>query len=985
MTAPKFVLITIWLAHLLIGYSAPSISAPQGNLNSSSSTVEQNSQTIACDSAALSETKSKTLALQSINAHFERLAKGELEHDFSLSAIFTINLLDEPDTANRITALTAQRGQLTKSSYIDDCADKHYQQAFAQFQSLSQSVTQSRLNYLKLAYEQRLYLVTLLDIHTRILRRLESITSELEPNKAQLNVLKAELEMLEAEFQFLEDADRRVALTNAITVLNLEQETLIQEIASSTKIKTKNANLLSLAQVLLRDFYRFNIESNYQESETHRIFQSITSYGQLKKLLFFQKTDVQEIDEQALADYASLILLTNRIYGVKRQNNHFASIFTSPLSETASRIQFEFESLLALPFAHLHLKLTNRNAEPNFLSRTLSQSLLQLIIQFLVIFVFWKLLNHLPGWLSSWQRGLIRNHLSKAYSRHLIGLLRILQPNAPWLMAVIFFGFLETLDRTTLGNWLVLYNITAIFAIYLFIRTLATWPISNTMGRTQVFVTQARQTQVHKDSTHYASLITVLSILDIVLKSILNGGLIYSIYSVLIILGIWYFSFHLIAKYEKEFVKHLSMQFSDAKMALFARANKPVVKTIIYPVLFIVLQGLDIISGIHMRLLRIEKYQTLSAKFLKMRLEQTQPTETEAVENDIDYENYFNSPSLMEENPKLLVKTPWLASLNETIESWLTEKQDENDLVVIGATGVGKTTLAKQWLAQWDQCRTVFIDLKDKIVTEKGIFSLVTESLGFKGITDIPSFVNHQKETEKTVVVLDNAHNLFLADVRGFEAYKALHNLANANLKNIFWIIIINQQSWIYLNDVFGRVYRFSSKLQLQRWSQQDIRQLILNRQRASGRRLTYDELLLASTSHSETAARAAEARCFSLLWDQSSGIPSIALSIWLNAKRSPRASLIEMGIPERPSSTAFVELIDDQLFVYAALVVHEVLNTQQAQAVTHLPEAVVRRALKLGLDQGFLNRREQGKYIINPLWYIQLCQLLKRKNFLHE
>lgn len=984
MNAPKYVLITFWLAQILLSYSAPSIAAAQNNANPN--TVIQELQHSDCSlPSTLSDIRTKTLALQSISSQFERLAKGDLEHDFSLSAIFTINLLDESDTSNRVATLKTQPDKLLLSSNIDDCPDKEYQQAFSQLRMLSQKVTQSRLKYLELAYEQRLYLVTLLDIHTRILQRIELFNSELEPARVRLNAIKIELESLEAKFQILEDAEQRIALTKAITALDIEQESLIRASSLATRHKTKNVNLLGLAQALLRDFYLFNLENRYQESETHRVFQNITSYGQLKKLLVFQQESLSDEDQKALTDYASLILLTNRIYGIKRQSTHFISIFKSPIAETISKIQFEFESLMALPFAHMHLKLISGSTDANYLSKTFTQSLIQLAIQIIASIVFWKLLNQLPVWLGRWQRSVIKNHLSKTYSRHIIALLRMLQPNASWLMAVAFYAYLENLDRATQGNWLVLYNVTAIIALYLFIKTLATWPISNTVGRTQVFVTQARQTQVNKDSTHFASLITVLSFLDILLKSILNGGFIYSAYSALVVLGIWYFSYHLISKYEKEFTKHVSMQFSDAKMALFTRMQQTIAKVLMYPVIFVVLQGRDIISGIHLRLMRIEKYQMLSAKFLKMRLEQTQPTEPEAFDSDIDYDNYFNTKSILEKYPKLLVKTPWLESLNESIGNWHTEKQDENDLALIGATGVGKTTLAKQWQAQWDQCKTVFIDLADKITTEKEIFEVITDALDFDGITDIPSFVNHQKEMEKTVVILDNAHNLFLGDVRGFEAYKTLHNLANANLKNIFWLIIINQQSWIYLNDVFSRVYRFSGRLQLQKWSQQDIRQLILNRQRASGRRLTYDELLLASTSHSETAARAAEARCFSLLWDQSAGIPSIALSIWLNSKRSPRSGLIEMGIPERPTSPAFAELIDDQLFVYAALVVHEVLNTQQTEAVTHLPEAVVRRALKLGLDQGFLNRGDQGKYIINPLWYIQLCQLLKRKNFLHE
>ena len=520
------------------------------------------------------------------------------------------------------------------------------------------------------------------------------------------------------------------------------------------------------------------------------------------------------------------------------------------------------------------------------------------------------------------------------------------------------------------------------------IKTIASGAISNTNSQAHLFVLRSKQLNIRQQCHRFALYTTLASVLYIILETLLKGGIICTIYQFVLIITIWVFSYRTISEFQSEFTTHLSKRVSEQSIERFQNLQKPFIKGFINPAVFIGLQLIDIVRAIHNKLLRIERYQMLTAKFLKIRLEQSQSNTTEPEQEEQDdthYENWFLSKELINAKPNLLVQSPWLQDMTQNISDWLEGKQDENDLALIGENGIGKSTLLNQWLEQWDKSRTVYIKTPAKTLKEHDIFKLVCEALPLNDCEDIAQFVTQQQTLEKTVIVIDEAHHLFLSDVGGFEAYKKLQDLISAKLKNIFWVVAINHQSWIYLNDVFSQTYQFSSSITMQRWTQQGIRDLILRRHKASRRQLSFDDLLLASTSHSETATRAAESRCFSLLWDQSSGIPSVALAIWMNSARNPAKGLIEMGVPERPTSTTLQNLSDDHLFVYAALVVHESLNTQQAHAVTHLSEAIVRRTLKQGLDQGFLKRKSHGRYIINPLWQIQLCQLLRRKNFLHE
>jgi DNA-binding IclR family transcriptional regulator len=75
----------------------------------------------------------------------------------------------------------------------------------------------------------------------------------------------------------------------------------------------------------------------------------------------------------------------------------------------------------------------------------------------------------------------------------------------------------------------------------------------------------------------------------------------------------------------------------------------------------------------------------------------------------------------------------------------------------------------------------------------------------------------------------------------------------------------------------------------------------------------------------------------------------------------------------------------ENALFVYAAIATHENLTSQEISHVTNLPGNVVRYALKGGFDAGFLNKSEDGRYRLKPLWYQQVISYLTRKNLLNE
>ena len=110
-----------------------------------------------------------------------------------------------------------------------------------------------------------------------------------------------------------------------------------------------------------------------------------------------------------------------------------------------------------------------------------------------------------------------------------------------------------------------------------------------------------------------------------------------------------------------------------------------------------------------------------------------------------------------------------------------------------------------------------------------------------------PALVKDDEHRQPTLVVLDEAQNFFLAQLGGLEGWRTVLNLVNARLDNVFWVLLINNQSWAYLCNVFGREYQFRNVIRVKHWGQTDIRSLILSRNHLSNFQLRYDEVLLSS------------------------------------------------------------------------------------------------------------------------------------------
>lgn len=184
---------------------------------------------------------------------------------------------------------------------------------------------------------------------------------------------------------------------------------------------------------------------------------------------------------------------------------------------------------------------------------------------------------------------------------------------------------------------------------------------------------------------------------------------------------------------------------------------------------------------------------------------------------------------------------------------------------------------------------------------------------------ELKSATNSGRET---IVLLDEAHNFFLAHPDGFEGYRVFQKMRVETAPTHFWYATFNHHSWNYLNGVFGTALGWPRSLEMPPFSENDLRQLIMKHHHRTKFRLSYDTIISAAQSPDELgAAGQIETQFFRLLWGQSKGNPRTGLVLWLSSLRRAADGRLHVSIPQYQAPKALLSMSDDQLSVCAAVV----------------------------------------------------------------
>lgn len=654
-----------------------------------------------------------------------------------------------------------------------------------------------------------------------------------------------------------------------------------------------------------------------------------------------------------------------------------STFFEGLFNELISAPKNFFDNL-SRPFIKEYNLASNQDKEVSFLLSLLSQFLTLAVLSF----TFIKMASGATSWLAGLQRELITKVKGASLHSIISGVFWVLKPNASWVFILLAANSISYIFPS---NWRILSLIAplgTIYAVFRGLRIIIEWGLSRTYTRSELFLSSQAAEKLVLDSSRIAW-ITLLCATIWWLAFGTGGG--YSIYliSLINIVILWLACLWLLSKYKNSVDKLteavLGKKISGEKTEL-GFVLKLMLK-IAWPLVFLFVHVVDVVSSLHQKMMVFDVYRSLSVKILRVRLESRSDESVEEDETEPD-QNYTDW-MLREVPDDALFDVGDVSSAFEPINMWFSDKTDENVTVVVGESGSGKSTFVRRLPNFWDKTPIKVLDVPPKLTDAQSFFDQISALLEIEVITDPGGLVKQEEGIERQVVVIDSAHNLFMAEVGYFSAYRALMECMNAHLDNVYWIVVFNAPSWTYLSYVFSREQRVSNVFKMPRWSPMDIRKLILSRHKGGRRRLKYNNMLLSAAASSESSSiRAADSRVFNILWEQSGGNPLAAIELWLDAVKV-KGRLTEVGVPERPSANLLNGMKDDLYFVYTAIVLHASLSTNEIMQVTHFSEPIVRHAVKQGINMGMIIRDDSRRYKIDPYWYGTLSGFLHRKNLL--
>jgi hypothetical protein len=384
---------------------------------------------------------------------------------------------------------------------------------------------------------------------------------------------------------------------------------------------------------------------------------------------------------------------------------------------------------------------------------------------------------------------------------------------------------------------------------------------------------------------------------------------------------------------------------------------------------------------------QFETYKRTSAIIFRRKLENTTLGREPVSERFLPaaYQQWFSMNVPADASVLISPQNDVLKELADAVDGWANGIREEHSTVIFADKGAGKSCLLFRLAERTKGVKTVIASVPPKLTTRAAVLSFFENVLQGPMQGPSPSATKSGDASVRTLVLIDEAHNLFLSKAGGFEGFTAFLELINAPVGDIFWCAAFNHYAWSYLSSVFGRKPYFSMARKLPSWTDADIRELILTRHDKTAFRLSYDDIISAAGNQEHLGGVSyAESSFFRLLWQQSCGNPRMAIHLWLTSLRSSMPHMLNVGLPDNPDPEIMSAFPEDAHFVYAQIIRHENLSAEEAVLSTNLDGGVVKHALKLGMGSRILDCSSDGRYRVSPVFQDLLINYLSGKNFIY-
>jgi len=321
------------------------------------------------------------------------------------------------------------------------------------------------------------------------------------------------------------------------------------------------------------------------------------------------------------------------------------------------------------------------------------------------------------------------------------------------------------------------------------------------------------------------------------------------------------------------------------------------------------------------------------------------------------------------------------------IEAWRTNAED-SALLLLGDKGVGKTTLLALVERELTELPARHLTLAHRATDEASLVEQLGPALGCPECPSVEALAAHLNTLPRQVVLLDEAHNVFLRSVGGYDAFDLLVRLVQLTNERIFWVLVFNRYSWVFLKRTQHSSHYFRRQLQLEPWSAPELRELIVRRNERAGLQVEFEEMLLQTGGQGDgpEVVESAEGY-FRLLQQASEGNPRIATALWLDSLTPIGDDVLRVGLFRAVDQDHLERLDAELVFALAALVHHENLSVPELQQALNLRVEHAEFYLRLLAQQGLVETKhtDPTRHTLAARTYLQVLALLRGQHLMFE
>ncbi len=334
-----------------------------------------------------------------------------------------------------------------------------------------------------------------------------------------------------------------------------------------------------------------------------------------------------------------------------------------------------------------------------------------------------------------------------------------------------------------------------------------------------------------------------------------------------------------------------------------------------------------------------------------------------------------------------------LIDLDETVAdvvAFAAGKSIARSTLVIGQAGFGKTTwlmaLERRARAEAETLEVTTCALQGRVLDERGVVVAVAKACGFEDVYTVGRLVASLRGGPKRLLIIDDAHLLWLRGVHERAAWRALQSLIFAVADHVFVAVACDAWTFAHVAWADGDGVRTERTVTLTPWSEAEIRTLLQGRTTRCGHVVLYDDLVIATadSDNRELQLLTTAQEYTRLLWDFAEGNPATALDAWRRSLRAVSLKTLAVRLFSQPPEQVLEQLSSVGRFALASVMWNGAVRAPDAARALRLPPGHVRDTM-MRLERAGVLEKASGGFRVSTTWWSVTVRYLRRKHLLAD